>query len=30
MLKKIKMQKRKEGLDFERRLDQKGGALTLV
>ena len=29
-MKKIKLKKRKEGLDFERKLDQKGGALSLV
>ena len=30
MMKKIKTKKRKEGLEFERKLDQKGGALSLV
>lgn len=30
VMKKIKLKKRKEGLDFERKLDQKGGALSLV
>jgi len=29
-MKKIKTKKRKEGLEFERKLDQKGGALSLV
>ena len=30
MMKQIKNKKRKEGMDFERRLDQRGGALSLV
>jgi len=29
-MKKIKMKKYKEGREFERKLDQKGGALSLV